>query len=149
MVRTAGPDDADAVARLLYDFNREYDDPTPEPPRLAERVRLLLTEGHNRILLAGDGPDGVAVLRFRPALWSFALECHLAELYVVPALRRRGIGRALMEASIELAGRAGADYMDLATSEDDAPARALYESLGFVNREGRDGPVAYHYEREL
>ena len=31
-----------------------------------------------------------------------------------------------------------------------APARALYESLGFSNREGRpDGPRNYFYEREL
>ena len=27
---------------------------------------------------------------------------------------------------------------------------ALYESMGFINREGRpDGPVMYFYEREL
>ena len=42
------------------------------------------------------------------------------------------------------------DYMDLGTSEDDVAARALYESLGFVNREGGpDGPISYFYEREL
>ena len=41
--------------------------------------------------LAGQG---IAVLRFRPALWSFALECYLAELYVAPASRGRGLGRA-------------------------------------------------------
>jgi len=55
-----------------------------------------------------------------------------------------------MELAIEEARRAGADYMDLGTSEDDSAARALYESLGFTNREGRpDGPVMFVYEREL
>ena len=40
--------------------------------------------------------------------------------------------------------------MDLGTSEDDVAARALYESLGFNNREGKpDGPVSHYYEREL
>jgi hypothetical protein len=40
--------------------------------------------------------------------------------------------------------------MDLGTSEDDVAARALYESLGFSNREGKpDGPINYFYEREL
>ena len=40
--------------------------------------------------------------------------------------------------------------MDLGTSEDDVAARALYESLGFNNREGKpDGPVDYFYERVL
>lgn len=44
----------------------------------------------------------------------------------------------------------GADHMDLGTSEDDVAARALYERLGFTNREGRaDGPVMYVYERAL
>ena len=55
-----------------------------------------------------------------------------------------------MEAAIELARGEGADYMDLGTGEDDVAARALYESLGFTNREGKpDGPVKYFYEREL
>jgi hypothetical protein len=40
--------------------------------------------------------------------------------------------------------------MDLGTGEDDAAARALYESLGFSNREGKpDGPLNFFYEREL
>jgi ribosomal protein S18 acetylase RimI-like enzyme len=55
-----------------------------------------------------------------------------------------------MEEAIELARREGADYMDLGTSEDDVAARALYESLGFTNRERLpDGPTMYVYEREL
>jgi ribosomal protein S18 acetylase RimI-like enzyme len=90
------------------------------------------------------------VLRFRPALWSDALECYLAELYVVPALRRRGLGRAVMLAAMALARERGAGYMDLGTGQQDVAARALYESLGFSNREGKpDGPINYCYEREL
>jgi ribosomal protein S18 acetylase RimI-like enzyme len=102
------------------------------------------------VLLVGTGPDGLAVLRFRPALWSEALECYLAELYVAPAVRGRGLGRALMNAAMDLARDEGADYMDLGTAETDVAARALYESLGFSNREGKpDGPLNYYYEREL
>jgi len=147
MIRTAGLEDAEVAARLLYDFNTEFGEPAPEPERLAERVRLLLGEGHNRILLAGDPPEGIAVLRFRPALWSFALECYLAELYVVPPRRGQGIGRALMEAALRLARDEGADYMDLGTSEDDTAARGLYESLGFTNRDS--GGRMLYYERGL
>ena len=102
------------------------------------------------MLLGGAESHGLAVLRFRPSIWSEALECYLAELYVVPDRRGQGLGRALMEAAIELARERGADYMDLGTSEDDVAARALYESLGFNNREGKpDGPVSYYYERVL
>jgi predicted N-acetyltransferase YhbS len=67
------------------------------------------------------------------------LECYLAELYVVPGRRGQGLGRALMEAAIELARREGATHMDLGASEDDVAARALYERLGFSNREA--GPT--------
>src|SRR5918992_4920715 len=108
------------------------------------------TGGDTIVLVAGRGPDGLAVLRFREAIWMEALECHLADLYVVPERRGQGIGRALMEASMNVAREQGAAYMDLGTSEDDVAARALYESLGFSSREGRpDGPVNYYYEREL
>jgi ribosomal protein S18 acetylase RimI-like enzyme len=147
-VRRAGPQDADAVARLLYDFNTEYDEPTPEPPQIAERIRELMG-ADTIVLLAGDGPDGPAVLRFRLSIWSSGKECYLAELYVVPARRGQGLGRALMETAIQVARGEGADWMDLGTSEDDVAARALYESLGFINREGPEGPITYFYEREL
>jgi ribosomal protein S18 acetylase RimI-like enzyme len=149
-VRRAGPAEAESIGRLLHDFNREFDEPTPGPEPLADRIRQLLAAGDTAVLLAGDGPDGLAVLRFRPEIWTDALECYLAELYVVPDRRGQGLGRALMEAAIELARREGADRMDLGTSEDDVAARALYESLGFTNREGKpDGPIMYVYEREL
>ncbi len=149
-VRQAEVADAEVIGRLLHDFNTEFDDFTPGPHALAERVRQLLASGETKVLLGGSGPDGLAVLRFRPALWTEGLECYLAELYVVPEQRGHGLGRALMEAAIELARAQGADGMDLGTSEDDVAARALYESLGFSNREGKpDGPTNYFYEREL
>jgi ribosomal protein S18 acetylase RimI-like enzyme len=148
-VRRAEPDDVDAIGRLLYDFNTEYEEPTPPPEALAERFRELLA-GDTVVLLAGSGPDGIAVMRFRPAIWTTELECYLAELYVVPGRRGQGLGRALMNAAMDTARGEGATYMDLGTSEDDVAARNLYESLGFSNREGKpDGPVNYYYEREL
>jgi ribosomal protein S18 acetylase RimI-like enzyme len=149
-IRSAETADAEAIGRLLHDFNSEFDDPTPGPRALADRVRQLLDGGDTAVLLGGTGPDGLAVLRFRPAIWIDAPECYLAELYVVPERRGHGLGRALMEAAIDAARGQGAAWMDLGTSVDDVAARALYESLGFSNREGRpDGPVNYFYEREL
>lgn len=149
-VRRATPDDAVRIGQLLHDFNTEFDDVTPGPRRLAERVRWLLGEEEITVLLGGSGPDGLAVLRFRPSLFTSGLECYLAELYVAPGRRGQGLGRALLEATIQVARERGSDHMELGTSEDDIAARALYESLGFSNREGGpDGPVSYFYEREL
>lgn len=149
-VRPGDESDADAIGRLLYDFNAEFDEPAPEPSWIAERLRQLLRGGDTAVLVAGEGPDGFALLRFRESMWSESLECYLAELYVVPQRRRQGLGRALMEGAIELARERGATYMDLATGDDDTAARALYESLGFSNRGGDPArPVNYYYEKDL
>ena len=148
-VRLAGRDDAAVIGQLLYAFNREFDDPTPEPSALAERIRQLLDGGDTVVLLAGTGPDGLAVLRFRAAIWSTGLECYLAELYVTPSRRGQGLGRALMDAALREARNRGADTMDIGVDEPDLAARRLYESLGFTNRAGGDGPLMYVYERDL
>lgn len=148
-IRTADRADADAIGRLLYAFNREFDEPTPEPPALAERIRQLLDGGDTLVLLAGDGPDGLAVLRFRAAIWTAGLECYLAELYITPARRGQGLGRELMKAVLRTARDRGADSMDIGVDEPDVAARRLYESLGFSNRSGGDGPLMYVYECEL
>lgn len=149
-VRRATAADAADIGRLLHDFNTEFDDITPGPERLTERITTLLAGGDTAVLLGGSGPDGLAVLRFRPAIWTEALECYLAELYVVPDHRGHGLGRALMNAVLELARDQGAAWIDLGTSDADLAARKLYESLGFSNREGKpDGPINYFYEREL
>jgi len=150
VVRVGTTAEADSIGRLLYDFNREFDEPTPSPPDLADRIKRVLEDGDTLILLAGDGPDGVAVLRFRRAIWSIGFECYLAELYVVPHLRHQGIGRALMNVAVAEARKRGADTMTIEVDEPDTEARSLYESLGFSNRTGgSDGPVMYVYERDL
>ena len=138
-----------AVAgRLLHDFNTEYDDPTPGVPALASRLEQLVADGSTEVLLAGDA-EGVAVLRFRPALWSLVEECYLAELYVVPGRRGSGLGRVLLRACVERAVARGCDFIDLSTSEDDVAARHLYEAEGFRRTEGEGGPLAFHYECDL
>ena len=147
---TAGIDDVDAIGQLLHDFNKEFDEPAPQPATLARRFRRLLDGGDTLVLLGGEGPDGLVVLRFRMAIWSNGFESYLAELYVVPAFRRRGLGRALMEAALEESRARGADTMDIGVDEPDQAARDLYESLGFTNRVGgASGPVMYVYERAL
>lgn len=149
-VRRAEVADAEAIGRLLHDFNSEFDEPTPGPHAVAERVGALLAAREMTVLLGGAGPDGLAVLRFRPAVLTDGRECYLEDLYVAPEHRGHGLGRALMETALEVAREEGAIEMHLGTSEDDVAARALYESLGFSHREGgSDGPVNYFYEREL
>jgi ribosomal protein S18 acetylase RimI-like enzyme len=149
-IRRAELRDAGDVARLLHDFNTEYDEPTPGVEKLSKTIGLLLEEDEVTVLLAGDAPDGLALLRFRPGIWSTGLEAYLQELYVVPPLRGQGIGRSLLTEAIELSRERGADGIDLNTGETDTAARSLYESMGFTNREGvPDGPSMLFYERKI
>ena len=149
-IRRAEVVDAPEVARLLHGFNTEFGDPTPGVAVLSERAARLLAEGEITVLLGGEGPDGIAVIRLRPALWNEGLDAHLEELYVAPDLRGHGIGRALLEGAMDAAREAGAVRIDLGTSVDDTAAIGLYESSGFTNREGEpDGPRMLFYERDL
>lgn len=148
-IRLAAPDDSEAIGRMLDAFNREFNVATPGPGALSLRVRELLA-ADTFVLLAGGRPDGLALLRLRPSLWTPGLECYLAELYVVPERRGRRIGTALLDAALAEARARGADTMSIEVDEPDTVARHLYERFGFSNREGGPyGPLMYVYERNL
>jgi ribosomal protein S18 acetylase RimI-like enzyme len=141
--------DAAAIARLLSDFNTEYEAETPPVTDLTRHATRMLEEGEMTVLLAGDGPDGLALLRFRPSVWTEQQEAYLQELYVVPDLRGQGIGGALMEAVLAACRAHDAAWIELNTAESDEAARGLYEKLGFTNKEGPDGATMLYYEREI
>ncbi len=150
MIRRATVDDAADVARLLDDFNTEYDEYTPGVEALTVRALQLIDQGEITVLLVGDEPFGLAQLRFFPSMWSNGTEAYLEELYIAADRRGEGFGRKLLGAAIELSRESGATHLQLNTSEDDTAALALYESAGFTNREGRpDGPKMLFYELEL
>ena len=149
-MRPASAGDAPVFGRLLHAFNVEFGEQTPSAELIAERAAPLIESGDVTVLFAGDGPDGFAQLRFRPSLYTGALDAYLEELYVAPALRGQGLGRTLLEAAMVHARERGARHIDLNTSEDDVAARALYDRMGFTNREGApDGPPMLYYERDL
>ena len=147
-LRRAAAEDAPTVGRLLHDFNAEFEDETPGAEALAGFIRPLIESDEVAVLLANEA-DGFSLWRLRPSPYTGRPEAYLQELYVVPARRGNGIGRALLEATMEAARDAGATGIDLNTGETDTAARALYESAGFTNLEGPGGPRMLFYEREL
>ncbi|MGI9083906.1 MAG: GNAT family N-acetyltransferase [Aeromicrobium sp.] len=148
--RLATPDDAETVARMLHEFNVEFDTHTPGVAFLTQRFRALLASGDVTVVLAGDEPLGFAVLRFRPSLWVEGTDSYLEELYVVPDRRDEGIGGAIMAAAMDLARDRDAFEMHIGVDEPDVDTRRFYERLGFRNHDP-DDPSArmFFYEREL
>ena len=77
VVRRAGVADTATIGRLLHDFNTEYDEPTPGPVALAERVTQLLQAGQTAVLLGG----GRAAIEARTAsLVDLAVDLDLERL---------------------------------------------------------------------
>jgi ribosomal protein S18 acetylase RimI-like enzyme len=75
-----------------------------------------------------DGVRGFATVEYEP--WHQRLV--LWFLYIEPAWRRRGVGRALLE-RVEAYGReAGATHVWLETSNVNVPGVAAYERLGYA-----------------
>jgi ribosomal protein S18 acetylase RimI-like enzyme len=70
---------------------------------------------------------------------------YLHRLEVAPAYRQQGIGRALLRAFMSAGAQAGATKMFLTTGQENAPARALYESLG--GGQAAQGPTVSYWFR--
>lgn len=59
-------------------------------------------------------------------------ETDMMNIAVAPAFRRKGIARALIQALLRELARQGSRCLTLEVRASNAPARALYESLGFA-----------------
>ncbi|UFU02751.1 GNAT family N-acetyltransferase [Ruania suaedae] len=136
-VRLAGPDDAEVVGRLLFDFNREFEAPTPPAATFAQRFGVLLARADVLVLLAGEQsrPTGFAFLTLRPSPYFEGPLAQLEELYVVPWLRDRGIGTALLTAAVAQVRERGAGEIHIGVDEIDTDTRRFYERHGFTNLE--------------
>jgi ribosomal protein S18 acetylase RimI-like enzyme len=151
VTRVATAAEAGEVAALLDAFQREYDEFTPGAEALVPRVVRHIEQDLSLFLLAGPADVGVAQLRFREYLLTGEPAAYLEELYVVPARRGEGHGRALIERAFEESRARGCTFIELGTAVSDTAARGLYESAGFTNLERPGDPSSSMlvYEREL
>jgi ribosomal protein S18 acetylase RimI-like enzyme len=130
----ATPADVPRVAALLVGFRDHMGRHEPDDATFVANVERLIDTPDTEYLLAanGDGPaQGVVQLRYRWTVWWDAEDCWLEDLYVTDQARGAGLGRALVQAACERAAERGCRRIDLDVDPDNAPARALYESLGF------------------
>jgi GNAT superfamily N-acetyltransferase len=78
---------------------------------------------------AADTPIGLAHVLFHRSTWSPSHYCYLEDLFVDPAQRLKGIGRALIEATYREADARQCTRTYWATQEFNYRARALYDQV--------------------
>jgi diamine N-acetyltransferase len=137
VIRAATLADAAAVFALLRGL-AEYEDLLGEFHATEDGMRAMLEDGTAHALLAEH--EGAAVglaLYYRTAL-TFAGRSGLwlEDLFVLPAHRGQGIGRALLRemARITIAGNHAA--LEWNVLDWNTPAIALYRAIGAAPREG-------------
>lgn len=137
-VRLAGPADLDALTALFEGYLEFY---KVDADSAAARRYLAghLAAGTAHVLIAelADGSaaePAVGFAQLYPTYDSLALGRRLVlyDLFVAPQARGRGVGRALLDAAVELGRSLEVVSLTLDTAHDNTTAQALYESAGFV-----------------
>ena len=113
---------------LLEESLRDGD---PVPRDFADRFRMAVEAGDMEILAARteDRILGVVVLAYRLNVSTCGLFASIEDLYVRSEARRRGVGRALLEAADERCVARGISYVEVQVEEDEA--EAFYTALGY------------------
>jgi ribosomal protein S18 acetylase RimI-like enzyme len=137
-IRRASAADLDVVAPLFDGYRRFYGQPSD--PALAETfLRERIEADESVVFLAADAAEGAGLgfVQLYPSFSSVAARriWILNDLYVDPAARRRGVGRALLDAAAGHARATGARRLVLSTAVANTAARTLYEAYGFQRDE--------------
>ena len=132
--------DTDQLHRMIWDLARYHDD----APSVTKETLLRDITGaapRARVLVADDGRAlcGYAALVPQVSLQWGQRGVELHHLRVDPDWRRRGVGRALIDAAIDAARADGAETLSVGTHPDNSAAQAYYLALGFSARPSR-GP---------
>jgi ribosomal protein S18 acetylase RimI-like enzyme len=134
----AEPHDAAQVAALLVGFRDHLGLDWPSENSFLASVERIIEEPDSEYLLAapaaGEPAAGVVQLRYRWSVWRASHDCLLEDLYVAADARGAGLGRALVQATIDRARERGSRRIELDTAERNEAAVALYRSFGFDDR---------------
>lgn len=150
VIRPAEPRDVSALALLMADLDRFYGETDIEPPeqRIPQIAAALFVEPKaGYVLLARENEQlvGVAAYSF---LWPAAgvtRSLYLKELYVTETFRRRGVGRALIQALCQVAIEHECSRVEWTADEGNGLAEAFYERLGVPKNRDK---VLYRLEGE-
>ena len=130
--------DRQAWDRLWAGYLAFYSASVPDAVSAATFQRLLdPAEPLFALVAEQDGAViGIVHCVLHASTWTLAPYCYLSDLFVDPAVRGSGAGRALIEAVYARAETLGAARVYWLTHESNTAARALYDkvarNLGFI-----------------
>jgi ribosomal protein S18 acetylase RimI-like enzyme len=131
-VRPASPADLDALAPLFDAYLEFYQRPA-DPARTRAFLADRLGAADATVLLAKLDGQIVGFALMYPG-WSSLAQAPillLSDLFVDPAARQQGAGRALLEACEARGREVGASRLQLETQRTNTVAQALYTELGW------------------
>lgn len=133
-VRIADQRDVPNIAPL-FDAYRQFYEMPPDLPRASEYLEARLRLGESVIFLAED--EALETIGFCQLYFSFcsvftARICILNDLFVTPAARGSGAGKALLKEAERHATETGSVRIALQTARANILAQSLYESAGWV-----------------
>ena len=138
-VRPARAADEPVWRELWAGYCEYYGAEVPEDVTAHTWARILGDGGHACLVAERLGEVvGFANYLLHPSTWSTADRCYLEDLFVAPAARGAGVGRALIERLRELTREHGWRQVYWHTESGNGRARALYDT--FI---GADGFVRY------
>lgn len=139
-LRDAAPGDEAAWRALWQAYLSFYEVDLADAVTAATWTRLMDPDSplKARLGLRGDRVMGFAIHQHHPSTWVPGEDCYLEDLYVDPAARGAGLGRALIDDLVALARARGWHRLYWHTDEDNTRARALYDSYARA-----DGHVRY------
>lgn len=153
MVQRADPADGPEVLALYERVLREdryfvstLDELDDTPDGMAGRIRRLNAADNSLFLIAKLNKSLAGALKLQGGALRRCRHTAALEIFVDPALRGAGVGRALMDAAIQWAEETPAlSRVCLTVFDDNARAIRLYRAMGFVE-EGRR--VGHYKERD-
>jgi GNAT superfamily N-acetyltransferase len=130
-IRAARPGDGATLARLLDALSAHEGDPTSVLTAAALERAMCGPDSLPRALVAEAAAGAIGLAVWVPA-WESAVAARggfLADLYVEPGWRGRGVGRALMAAVCAAVAAEGGAFLQLTAQARNARARAFYGAL--------------------
>lgn len=137
--------DADAVGELFHEDMVHLGEPSQRDDQVA-MARVMLEDAHSEdpsclCVVArqapGDEARGVLLANYTWSPKFAARTLWIETLYVSPQMRRRGLGRALVEWLLDWAEDHGTPGVDIEAYRGNTPASVLYRTMGF-RRLGRE-----------